>query len=122
MKPEAIKSVRRMLERACELFESGERRRSIKLFLKAASMGNVEAQVNLANIYDDGDGVRSDFNKARRWYKQAISSGSLEAAYNLGVSYLNRGDARWAKHWLNLAKAMGDEDASEQLIGLHKHD
>jgi TPR repeat protein len=113
--PENIDAARRLLESACELFESGDRGRSVKLFLKAASMGNVEAQVNLANIYDGGDRVRSDFDKARFWYKRAVSRGSPEAAYNLGVSYLNRGDARWAKHWLSIAKAMGDEDAPEQL-------
>jgi TPR repeat protein len=115
MNAEKTKDVRRILENACDLFESGERTTSIKLFLKAASMGNVEAQVNLANIYDEGDGIKSNFDKARYWYKRAISAGSPEGAYNLGMSYLNRGDVRWSKHWLNVAKAMGDEDASEQL-------
>jgi TPR repeat protein len=113
--PENIDSARRLLEGACELFDSGERVKSVKLFLKAASMGNVAAQVNLANIYGDGDGVRCDFDKARYWYKRAISGGSPEAAYNLGASYLNRGETRWAKHWLRIARVMGDEDAPEQL-------
>jgi uncharacterized protein len=113
--PENIEVARRTLERACEFFESGERGKSVRLFLTAALMGNIEAQVNLANIYGDGDGVRSDFDKARYWYKRAISGGSPEAAYNLSMSYLNRGDARWAKHWLSVAKAMGDADAGEQL-------
>jgi TPR repeat protein len=115
MKSEIAKEARQLLESACELFESGERKKAVKVFLKAASMGSTEAQVNVANIYDDGDGVKSDFVKARYWYKRAISGGSPEAAYNLGVSYLNRGDARWAKHWLSIAKVMGDEDAPEQL-------
>lgn len=108
-------SPRQWLEEACELFESGERNRSIRLFLKAASEGVPEAQVNLANIYDEGDGVKRNFEKARYWYKHAIKHGAPEAAYNLGVSYLNRGDTRWAKYWLITAKSMGDNDAAEQL-------
>jgi hypothetical protein len=59
---------RLLLEEACELFESGDRSRSIRLFQRAARMGNLEAQTNLGNIYDDGDGVRASFDKARYWY------------------------------------------------------
>jgi len=110
-----LANLRQSFEEACELFESGERTKSIKLLLKAASMGIPQAQVNLANIYDEGDGVRCDFEKARYWYKRAIRQGTPEAAYNLGVSYLNRGNVRWAKYWLTAAKSMGDEDADEQL-------
>ena len=113
--PKPVQNPRQWLEEACELFESGERTRSIRLFLKAASEGVPEAQVNLANIYDEGDGVKPDFEKARCWYKRAIKHGAPEAAYNLGVSYLNRGDTRWAKYWLIIAKSMGDDDAAEQL-------
>lgn len=110
-----VPSPRQLLEEACELFESGERTKSINLFLKAASEGVPEAQVNLANIYDEGDGVKRDFEKARHWYKRAIKNGASEAAYNLGVSYLNRGEMRWAKYWLTTATSMGDDDAAEQL-------
>ena len=78
-------------------------------------MGNLEAQVNLANLYDEGGGVRENFDKARHWYKRAVSRGSPEAAYNLGMSYLNRGHVRWAEYWLHVAKSMGDKDADEQL-------
>ncbi|GLQ99729.1 hypothetical protein GCM10007863_41490 [Dyella mobilis] len=104
-----------MLEEACDLFESGERTRSVKLFLRAAKLGSPEAQVNLANLYDEGDGVRADFDKARHWYKRAIAAGCAEAAHNLGVGYFNGGNARWARHWLLVAKSMGDEDAEEWL-------
>lgn len=106
---------RNALENACDLFESGERKRSIKLFMKAASMGSLEAQVNLANLYDEGDGLKEIFDKVRYWYKRAISGGCPDAAYNLGVSYLNRGYVRWAKHWLCMAEAMGADDAAYLL-------
>lgn len=109
---------RKVLEAACDLYESGERRRSIKLFKQAAADGVTEAQVNLANIYDAGDGVKRDFEAARYWYKRAIDQGSPEAAYNLGISYLNRDNFRWARYWLLIAEKLGDEDAKELLAGL----
>lgn len=106
---------RRLLEEACELFEAGDRSRSIRLFQRAAEMGSPEAQTNLANLYDAGDGVRESFDKARYWYKRAIARGIPEAAYNLGISYLNRGDTRWARYWLSVAKSRGDVFAEEKL-------
>jgi TPR repeat protein len=81
-------------------------------------MGNLEAQTNLGNIYDDGDGVRASFDKARYWYRRAIARGSPDAAYNLGISYLNRGNARWGIYWLKVARAWGDELADERLVDL----
>lgn len=106
---------RKALEMACDLYESGDRRRALRLFKQAATAGVIQAQVNLANIYDAGDGVGSDFQLARYWYKRAIRQGSLEAVYNLGVSYLNRGDVRWARYWLLVADKLGDQDAQALL-------
>ena len=74
---------------------------------------------HLANIYDAGDGVRSDFQAARYWYRRAIDRGSSEAAYNLAVSYLNRDNSRWARYWLLVAEKLGDEDARELLEKLY---
>ena len=117
MEAERAKKARSMLENACELSGSGDRKDSLRLFRKAAWLGNIEAQVDVGNIYDDRDGVRKDFETARYWYRRAISKGSPEAAYNPGISYLNRGCVRWAKYWLQVAKAMGSDDADEQLQG-----
>lgn len=109
------KLARAFLEAACILYDANERKESIQMFLKAASLGSLEAQVNLANIYDDGDGVHVNLGKARYWYKRAIRGGSSEAAYNLGISYKNKGDYRWSKYWLEKARDMGDDDAEEQI-------
>ncbi|UPG89985.1 sel1 repeat family protein [Luteibacter aegosomaticola] len=110
----------KLLEEACELFEAGERSRSIELFHQAADLGSLEAQVNLGNIYDDGDGVTADFEKARKLYLRAIGRGSPEGAYNLGISYRNRGNWRWARYWLGVAKSRGDECADEELHALNE--
>jgi TPR repeat protein len=78
-------------------------------------MGSPEAQTNLANLYDAGDGVKENFDTARYWYKRAIARGSPDAAFNLGISYLNRGNTRWAVYWLSAAKAQGEVFAIEKL-------
>lgn len=110
---------RTVLEAACDHYEAGQRSRAAKLFKQAAAAGVIEAQVNLANIYDAGDGVRSDFQAARYWYRRAIDRGSSEAAYNLAVSYLSRDNSRWARYWLLVAEKLGDEDARELLEKLY---
>ena len=117
----SIADARRWLEAAVDRIEAGDLRGAVRLYLKAAEAGSTEAQINLANLYDEGDGVREDFAKARYWYKRSIKQGVGEGAYNLGVSYLNRGSTRWATHWLLVAKSMGVEDADELLKEVGHH-
>lgn len=111
----------RRLLAAADRMEAGDQRSAVGLYLKAVEAGSPEAQINLANLYDEGDGVREDFVRARYWYKQGIRQGVGEGAYNLGVSYWNRGSTRWAKHWLLVAKSMGVEDADELLKEVGHH-
>lgn len=106
---------RAVLETGCDLYEEGDRKRAARLFREAAIGGVAEAQVNLANMYDAGDGISSDFEAARYWYRRAVKQGCPEAAYNLGISYLRRNSLRWGRHWLKAAAAMGDEDAQQLL-------
>ena len=113
-----INTARIKLEQGCDLEEKGEYRQAFKLYLMAAKHGSVEAQVNLANLYDDGRGCRRNLQKAIYWYKKAIMLGSSEAAYNLGVHYLHLSNKRWAKYWLMRASDLGDEDARIEMEGI----
>ncbi|WP_129781561.1 tetratricopeptide repeat protein [Peristeroidobacter soli] len=113
-------NVRLELERGCGF----EQQRRFKLahdsYLIAAKAGSIEAQVNLANLYDEGKGCKRDITAAIHWYKRAVKSGSAEAAYNLGVHYQRRGVARWAGHWFKRAAELGDGDAKKELRRLIK--
>ncbi|MDB4218606.1 hypothetical protein N9783_03845, partial [Planktomarina temperata] len=40
-------------------------------FHRAASQGDVEAQYNLAKMYEDQDSVLFDYSKAHSWYRLA---------------------------------------------------
>lgn len=103
------------LEQGCDFEERGQFSSAIKSYLKAAKHGNVEAQVNLANLYDEGKGCKPSAERAVHWYKRAVRSGSAEAAYNLGVHYQRRGISRWAVHWFKRAAHLGDRDAKGEL-------
>jgi len=95
------------LERGCDLEEQAKFESAFKFYLKAAKHGNKEAQVNLANLYDDGRGCRRNLAKAVYWYKRAVKAGCSEAAYNLGIHYRQHGKQRCATYWLKRAATMG---------------
>jgi uncharacterized protein len=110
-----VKKGRKELESGCELYEKGLLCEAFKQFQMAAKLGNPEAQVNLANMFDAGEGVEKDFKRAVYWYKRAVSHGTPEAAYNLAIAYKHQGHIRWFNFWLGRASNMGDEDAQEEL-------
>ena len=39
--------------------------------IKAAEQGLVQAQYNLGDMYEQGQGVRQDYAEAFRWYRKA---------------------------------------------------
>jgi TPR repeat protein len=103
------------LEYGCDLYEEGKLKEAFLAFQRAAKLGNPQAQVNLGNLYDAGEGVEQDQKLAAYWYKRAIKNGVPEAAYNLAVSYKQQGKTKWAQFWFKRASEMGDEDAMDQL-------
>lgn len=52
-------------------------------YLNAAEQGNVEAQLEVANKYFDGE----DFEKSFEWYKKASEQGNIKATEGLGAMY-----------------------------------
>ena len=91
---------------------------AVEWYTKAAKRGNMFAQNNLGNLYDDGKGCEKNPAMAVFWYKQAVKSGCAEAAGNLGVHYRQLGKKRWARYWFERAVAMGDEEAEEEIRNL----
>lgn len=110
-----MNSHRRYLELGCADYEQGKLKAAARKFLLAARLGSTEAQVNLANMYDAGEGVKLDPQRAVHYYKLAVRKGSPEAAYNLSLSYKQRGNYRWAYYWMKRASELGDADANEIL-------
>jgi len=56
-------------------------------YRKAAVLGNLEAQLRLADCYRDGRGVPRDMAQAAEWYRKAAEQGDLAAQATLGLLY-----------------------------------
>lgn len=54
--------------------------RGAGLYLQAAELGNIDAQAELAGLYEKGIGVPRNMAQARYWYEQASKNGHAGAA------------------------------------------
>jgi TPR repeat protein len=81
------------------------------------------AQFNLGAMYDNGRGVRQDYDEAVKWYRLAADQGDAGAQSNLGVKYdLGRGvpqDHVEAVKGYRLAADQGLADAQCNLGGMY---
>ena len=92
---------------------------------EAAEQGDAEAQSNLGNLYDMGEGVPQDFAEAMKWYRKAAEQGDVHALNNLGLMYYeSRGipqDGIEAYKWIFLAVAQGLKVAEPNLDRCTEH-
>ena len=86
----------------------------LKLLRPLVDKGDVDAQVLLALMYDNGTGVAQDYKEAARLYGLAAAQGNAFAQSNLGVMYGNgtgvAQDYVRAHMWFNLGAISGDKD------------
>eukprot|EP00294_Goniomonas_avonlea_P008838 CAMPEP_0114548076 /NCGR_PEP_ID=MMETSP0114-20121206/4788_1 /TAXON_ID=31324 /ORGANISM="Goniomonas sp, Strain m" /LENGTH=407 /DNA_ID=CAMNT_0001732641 /DNA_START=28 /DNA_END=1248 /DNA_ORIENTATION=- len=84
-------------------------------YLKAAELGNAEAQRCLGNLYAVGTGVDMDLAQAARWWTAAAEQGDGESQCNMGLvyrhGYVGREDAAQAHSWYTRASLHGHPDA-----------
>ena len=76
-----------------------------------ANQGDVDAQLSLGAMYENGRGMPQDEKEAVRWYRLAAAQGNAPSQFNLGLMYANgRGvlqDDKEAVKWLRLAAVQG---------------
>jgi len=97
-------------------WERGRSRDAIRLFRRAAILGDAGAQFNLAHFYYSGESVRRNLRKSLYWYKQAWRAGSDTAACsNIAQIYAESGKRRLAIAWWRKAISFGDGDAALEL-------
>ena len=83
--------------------------------IKAAQLGDMEANFQLASLYMDGNGVEKDQKKAMYHLEEAAIGGHPEARCNLGVSEIRSGRReRAAKHYI-IAANLGDDVSIARL-------
>ena len=85
----------------------------------SAEEGYAEAQFNLGEMYDSGDGVTQNYAEAMKWFRLAADQGYAEAQNNVGTMYGNgRGvqqNYTEAYTWLSIAAAGGYDTANQNL-------
>ena len=89
------------------------------IWLPLAEAGDPRAQEYVGMLYEHGQGVAADPERALFWYRTAAESGDVTAQYNLGVALVDGrlpgGDAEEGRSWLAAAAARGDQDAARRL-------
>lgn len=59
----------------------------IELWMKAAELGNAEAQYEIGVAYYNGTGVKQSYNKAYGWFVKSAKQDNMYAQYMLGNCY-----------------------------------
>ena len=94
-------------------WEAGDYAKAAKLIRPLAEQGDDRAQLDLGNMYDQGEGVIQDYVEAVKWYRLAAEQGNDFAGWYLGeMYYYGKGvpqDFVRAHMWINIvaAKATG---------------
>jgi hypothetical protein len=76
-----------LYNQAGQRFQSGDHVGAAKIVTQAAEAGNAVAQLRLALMYDQGDGVPRSGTTAMSWYRRAAALGEPESQVQLGIDY-----------------------------------
>lgn len=80
-----------------------------------AEKGDVDSQIQLAEMYRSANGVTVDYVKANEWCVIAAKNGNAHAQYTLGNQYIGSGDFENAFDWFSKAAQQGHADAQFEL-------
>lgn len=112
--------------RANELFlrassqeDKGKLLSAFRLYLAAAKLGDTSCQINVANFYADGRGIKPNRKAAIEWYTKAYRQGERSAASNLGAMFRDEGRFKEALTWYERAVKLDDGDANLQIAKIH---
>ncbi len=108
------------LQQAMQEFRSGYDKAALAMLKPLADEGNPKAQYSLADIYENGEGVKPDVAMAMTLLEKSAAQGFVPAESHLGELYL-RGtetlqDFGKAQTWLHKAAVAGDSRA-QWLLG-----
>lgn len=76
-----------LFNEAGDRFRAGDHAGAAQIVKKAADAGNAVAQLRLALMYDQGDGVPRSAKTAFAWYARAAAQGEPESLSQIGMFY-----------------------------------
>jgi len=102
-------------------YKKGDYSSAVEHFMKAAELGDVDAQYNLGCCYHSGHGVEKDDWKFTRFMEEAAIGGHPLARHNLGYGYWNDyGNAERAVKHLIIAANQGYDGSVKLLLEIFK--
>jgi TPR repeat protein len=108
------------LQIALQAFRSGYDETALSILTPLADEGNSKAQYWLADIYENGIGVKPDTARALTLLQKSAAQGFVPAQRHLGEVYLRGNemlqDFGKAHLWLHKAATAGDAEA-ERMLG-----
>lgn len=111
---EAVRSLK-----AYAAYKAGSYQEAYDIWLPLAEAGNTTAILNIANMYEQGQGRPADLERAAEWLRRGADLGDSRAQLYLGLAYeKGRGvarDNRTAARWFRAAAEQGDRDAQFNL-------
>ena len=90
-------------------YMSGDYKAAYKIWKSQADGGNARSAFLLARLFDMGDGIKKNQDKATEWYEKSAELGDLEAQWYLAGIYSKEGRYTLASHYYKLAANRGDE-------------
>ncbi len=116
----------------CELhdglsaYERREFQTAAQLLLPCAEADHAQAQVTLATMYREGEGLPRDMTEAGWWYQRAAELGVPEAQYRIGIMHLEgvgvTQNSEAALHWISQAANNGHGPAKTVYEYILSHD
>lgn len=106
-------------EEAVSLYEDKDYKGARAIAEALAKKGDARAMAMLGVLYQKGQGVEADLNKAVEWYADAAEKGNLGAQYSLGEIYLNgtlgEADPQRGRYWMEKAAKQGKPEAQHRM-------
>ncbi|MBI1685883.1 tetratricopeptide repeat protein [Caulobacter hibisci] len=115
--PKDADKARRLLRTAAAFGDT----EAVRMTQADAEAGEADAQYELAELYNQGEGVPADPAQARKWWRAAGEQGQAQAALKLGLAYSSGDggpeDLAQGYYWLLLAETLAKPDARRAIAG-----
>ncbi len=118
-------SAEQLFQKGKLLHDSGNPKKAVKYYKRAAKKGHTKAQVNLGYCYKNGEGIERSIPNAMKWYQKAADAGEIYAVVNLAKAYRNGigfpQDKTKAFEMFLVAAKQGIVDAQVEVASCYHH-
>lgn len=83
-----------------------------------AQDGHLDSQYQIGRLYERGEGVAEDFNRALEWYQRAAQKGQGDAQFRIGLYHMNENPDKneaLGFYWIQSAADNGSNKAKSYI-------